>query len=62
MAHWRKLSLVVITGLAVGSAGCVWSLGGGDTRKTVQPSPGAQLTDLKKARDEGRSRRRSTRR
>jgi hypothetical protein len=53
MALLRKVSFVVIAALAVSAAGCVWSLGGGDTKKTVQPSQGAQLTDLKKARDEG---------
>ena len=53
MALFRKVSLAVIAAVAVSAAGCVWSLGGGDTKKVVQPSQGTQLSDLKKARDEG---------
>ena len=53
MALLRKLTLAAIACAALSSAGCVWSLGGGETKKVVQPSQGSQLTDLKKARDEG---------
>jgi hypothetical protein len=53
MALLRKLCWMTMACAILSSAGCVWSLGGGETKKVVQPSQGAQLSDLKKARDEG---------
>ncbi len=46
------LAIACVSGLLL--AGCAWSIGESKDGKTyVQPTRGAELSDLKKARDQG---------
>ena len=46
-------SFLAILAIVTLTAGCSWSVGGGQKSVTMQPTVGQQLIDLQKAKDSG---------